>query len=516
MRNVVVTKFDSSGNVLYSTFIGGSVNDYGQSIAVDANGNAYIAGHTNSTDYPTTANAYQTAAAQGGTTAFLSKLSPDGSTLEYSSYFSPAAANGTSSASSILLDAKGHVYLAGDASPGLPTTPGVYKAQQATGNAAFVASFDLTQQATNQLASSTYYGTDTPQQNSVYTGNAAYAMAFDPSGNIWITGQSYTNNLPTTPKAIQATVGALTPNCAPGAVPLNSVEYLAELSPDLTKLVYATYLSGQTEAAVEASCSEYGYSLTFDLAGNLYVLGTTASDKFPVTAGTLQSTFPSQGGNSAYVSNLLKLSPDGSKIVWGTYLGGNTGGTYMKKVLADPSSNLWVGGLTKSTNYPITSNAYQTAQAGGYDATITQLSPDGTKTLYSTFIGGSGDDAILSFALDPASNIYLAGFTNSNNFPVTPTAFQSTLAPNKYDGYNWFFSILGSGTIGTIGPLVGGNTGDTSLTVDGAGFQHGATCSLVQGGTTIASAQATVNSGGTSVSCTFPLNGAATGSYDVV
>jgi hypothetical protein len=121
-------------------------------------------------------------------------------------------------------------------------------------------------------------------------------------------------------------------------------------------------------------------------------------------------------------------------------------------------------------------------------------------------------------ALDGSGNIHLSGSTSSASFPVTPNAFQPIFANGDTgpDGNDIFYTVLGTGTIGTIGPVVGGNTGDTTITVSGAGFESGATCSLVSGTTTIASASAVVNSAGTEIGCTFALNGAATGSYNVV
>ncbi len=516
VRNVVVAKFNSSGALLYSTFIGGSVNDYGYSIALDSSNDAFVTGYTNSSDYPTTQNALQTTSAPGGKTAFLSELSPDGTTLKYSTYYGPTAAGGISRGYQVISDGKNNIYLGGYAGSGLPTTAGTYKSNLATGagNNGFIAIFNFSQSSGSPLVAATYYGTDTPQTNNVFTGDKLLGLALDASGNIWFSGQGYTNNLPTTVNAQQPTVNALSAGCNPGAVPLNSAAYYGELSSNLQNLLYASYLSGQTEAAAEASCSEWAWKLAFDPSGNLYVYGVTASDKFPVTSGALQTTFMGSG-NGGWVSYLMKFGSNGTKTSWGTYLGGSPGQTLPAKVIVDSAGNPWVAGLTQATNFPTAGSPYQATLAGQQNGFITELNPNGSQALYSTYFGGNATDSLNAFALDAASNIYVAGATNSNNFPVTANAFQSTLAQGKLDGSNWFFSELGSGTISVISPLVAGNSGDDTITLGGTGFQPGATCDLAQGTTIITATTAVVSADGTSMTCTFALNGAATGSYTV-
>ena len=519
--DVAVLKFSSSGSLLYSTFIGGTAamtgDDLGKAIAVDAAGNAYITGSTASPDFPTTANAYATTA--GGT--FLSELSPDGSTLEYSTYY-----NATGGANDIALNAKGQVVIAGASGPGLATTTGAYKATLASGIAAFVAVFDPTKAGSQQLVSATYYGTDSPIQNASTIGNDVLGFAIDSTGNIWIGGQAYTPNLPTTANAYQTSLPSLDASCDGNGAVLNSAAYFAELSSDLTKLQYATYFSGKTEGANIDDCSEYANHLVFDSAGNLYVTGATASASFPVTAGVFQGANPSAGGDtqSDFVGWVAKFAPNQQAPLWSSYFGGNGGDTFFSGSghgsVIDSAGNLWTSGNTQGgSNFPISSNAYQTAFGGFWDGFVSQISPDGKTVVYSTYLGGAGYDTVNAIDIDAQNTLYLAGATASTNFPVSSTAFQSQYGegcPSGCDGNDMVFAIFGGGTIGTFGPIVGGNDGDTSLTVEGAGFESGATCSLVLGTATIASTYASVAQNGTAVTCTFTLSGAATGSYDVV
>lgn len=516
VRNVVVAKFSPSGSLLYSTFIGGSVNDYGYSIAIDSSNDAFVTGYTNSPDYPTTAGSIQSALSSGGKTAFLSELSPDGTTLKYSTYYGPTSSGGISRGYQVIADSKNNIYLAGYSGPGLPTTTGVYKANLATsaGESGFIAIFNFLQATGSPLVAATYYGTDTPESNNTFTGNKILGLALDGNGNIWFSGQAYTNNLPTTANALQPTVNPLGP-CAAGAVPLNSAGFFGEISPNLQNLLYASYLSGQTEAAAEASCSEWAWKLVFDPSGNLYVYGDTASDKFPVTSGALETTFPGSG-YGGWVSDLVKLGSNGTKILWGTYIGGQPGQTFPANVVVDAAGNPWIAGLTQATNFPSTGDSYQASLAGAQNGFIMELNPNGSQAQYFTYLGGSGTDSLNGMALDSADNIFVVGATNSTNFPVTSDAFQSTLAPDKLDGNNWFFSELGSGTISVVGQTTFGNAGDGTLTVDGSGIDQGATCELVQGSTVIEATAGSVNSAGTSMSCNFALDGALTGSYNIV
>ena len=412
--------------------------------------------------------------------------------------------------------------LFGTSGPGLTTTTGSCKPTLAQGNAAFVTIMDLTKAGSAQLSTATYYGTDSPIANSSLTGNSLIGHAFDSNGNIWIGGQAYTPNLPTTSNAYQTSLPSLNGSCQGNGAVLNGAAYVAELSSDLSTLVYATYFSGKTSGATIDDCSEFVTHLAFDSAGNLYAAGGTASATFPVTSGVFQGTNPSGGGINGFVTWVAKFAPNTPAPTWSSYFGGNGGDTFFSGsghgIAVDAAQYLWISGQTAGgTNFPISTPAYQSVYGGGTeDGFLSEINPGGTQVVYSTYIGGSGFDEVNAFALDASNNVHLAGSTLSSNFPVTPNALQSAYGegcPSGCDGDDMFFAILGSGMIGSIGPIVGGNTGDTTITVNGAGF---ATCDLVQGGTTITALQATVNATGTSISCTFALAGAATGSYNVV
>ena len=520
--NVVAFKFDPSGNLLYSTFLGGSggsggplgSGDFGRGIAVDSAGNAYLFGVTNSTDFPVTVNAYQTTAGH----SFLAELNPDGSHLLYSTYLNIWALNyNFADGGGIALNTEGQVVIVGTAVPGVPTTPGAYKTSLSTGMAVYAAILDITKTGSHQLAAATYYGTDTPVTNNSNTGNTVWSLAIDQGGNIWFTGQAYTPNLPTTTNAYQGSLPSLDPNCG-GHTTLNSAAYLVELSSDLSKLKYATYISGQTSGT--SGCSEWGWSVASDGEGDIYVSGGTSSTSFPVTQGGSQTTYP--GGQ--YEGWAAKFSPGrftskSSAPVWSTYLGGNGGITFPHGLAVDTAGNAWVSGQTYGgNNFPITPDGYQQTHKGGdYNGFVTELSADSGSLIYSTYLGGSAFTDVYAIAVDAGTNLYLTGPTSSTDFPLTSNALQSTFANGVKgpDGNDIFFTILGAGTLGAISPAVGGNVGDVTITVNGAGFEQGATCELIQDNAKISSESSASKADGAGISCTFNLNAAVTGLYDV-
>jgi hypothetical protein len=193
-------------------------------------------------------------------------------------------------------------------------------------------------------------------------------------------------------------------------------------------LIFSTYLGG--------SRNDASRGVAVDASGNVYVTGQTNSLDFPVTAGSFQTAFG--GGTTAVVAGdvfVAKYNSSG-KLVYATYIGGRRDDIGMA-IAVDSSGSAYVTGYTNSGDFPTTPSAIQTA-FGGYlgasfiitqgDAFLTKLSPDGTSLVYSTYLGGNNDDAAFGIALDRAGNAYIAGTTQSRNFPVTNGAYQTGYA----------------------------------------------------------------------------------------
>jgi hypothetical protein len=413
----------------YSTYLGGSGSDVGHGIAVDALGNAYVAGWTSSSDFPTTSGAYQTACCG----AFVSKLNPAGSALIYSTYLSGISPGVDSQVATLAVDASGDAYVTGEASSGFPTTPGVFQTTCA-GGCAFVSKLNPTGSA---LVYSTYLG------GSGY--DEGHAITVDASGSAYVTGITRSSDFPTTPGAFQVTPGG------------GWDAFVSKLNAAGSALIYSTYLGTSNE--------DYGNGITVDASGNAYVTGETYSSDFPTTPGSFQTT--SGGGlGDGFVT---KLNAAGSALVYSTYLGGS-GDDGAATIVVDTSGNAYVTGATASPDFPTTPGAFQStyknscAAPGAVlaecsSAFVSKLNATGSALLYSTYLGGSGADYGHGIAVDTLGNAYVTGWTFSTDFPTTPDAFQTTFAGGGY--YDAFVSKLNAaGSALLHSTLLGGSEGD--------------------------------------------------------
>jgi YVTN family beta-propeller protein len=409
-----VTKLNPTGSgLVYSTFLGGMGGDFAKGIAVDGSGNAYMTGATTSTNFPTTAGAFQTTYGGGEWDAWVAKLNPSGSLLLYSTYLGGSDADFGGEA--IAVDAGGNAYMAGETrSRNYPTTAGAFQ----TSNKGFPTNCVVTKlnPSGSALVYSTYFG------GSAGFYENAFAIALDATGNAYVTGRTDAADFPTTAGAFQTTFG--------GRVPFGGDAYVLKLNPLGSGLVYSTYLGGSGYDDAEG--------IAVDAAGDAFVAGVTGSTNFPTTANALQPTYGG-GTSDAFVTKLNAL---GSGLVYSTYLGGNGNDQLNQQgspgLAADTAGNTYVTGLTSSTNFPTTASAFQATYGGGtFDAFVTKLNALGSGLVYSTYLGGSGDDLGEAIAIDTSPNpsAYLVGYTGSLNFPTTPGAFQTIFGGGSYDAF---------------------------------------------------------------------------------
>ncbi len=306
--------------------------------------------------------------------------------LTYSTYL---GGTGGDTANSVAVDSAGDAYVTGvTASINFPTTSSAYEATYGGDSDVFVTKFNPT--GTGVLFS-TYLGgsgIDTPSQ-----------ILLDAAGDIFLLGSTQSNNFPTT-------VGVFQPNYAG-----NQDAFLTEMKPNGSALIYSTYIGG-TEA-------DFGTALTLDSLGDAFVVGSTQSTDFPTIN-------PIQLGNAGlYDAFVTEISPTGA-LLYSTYLGGSSS-DYGTGVAVDSSGDVYVSGYTYSNNFP-TQSAFQSSLSGGSDIFITKFTPGSSALLFSTYLGGSSNDQALAMIVDSTGNIYLTGGTQSTNFPVTATAYQSELA----------------------------------------------------------------------------------------
>ncbi len=227
----------------------------------------------------------------------------------------------------------------------------------------------------------------------------ATGIAVDGSGNIYVAGNTTSTNFPTTTGAYSTTFAGGTST---------GDAFVSKLSADGSTLLYSTYLGGSGDEDVS--------HIAVDGAGEAEIVGYTDSTNYP----TINATQGAYGGG-VYNAFASKLSADGSALVYSTYLGGN-GDDEAYSLAVDSAGDAYVAGLTSSTNFPL-KNALQGTFSGGYDAFVTEFDPNGA-LLYSTYLGGSGDDDAYGIAIDGAGSAYVTGATTSPNFPVSATAYQ--------------------------------------------------------------------------------------------
>jgi beta-propeller repeat-containing protein/HYDIN/CFA65/VesB family protein len=396
-----VTKFDPSGATLvYSTFLGGSHGDSAAGIAVDIGGNAYVTGLTSSTDFPTTAGAFQTVYGGGNSDVFVTKLNAAGSALIYSTYI---GGNDSENGAGIAVDSSGNANVAGQTCSANYPVANAFQPLYAGNCDAFISKLNA---AGSGLVYSTYVGGTQP--------DAAYAIAVDSLGAAFITGATCSDagDFPLKNSLEDE-------NAGPPDFPCDA--FVAKTGPDGV-LAYSTFLGDTGQDA--------GYGITVDSQGFAYITGFTASQNFLITQGALDTTCgtdgtcnPDSGGHPRADAFVTKLSVEGSALVYSTFLGGsNVDIGY--GIAVDINGNAYVTGATQSTDFPM-ANPEQAAFGGGpRDAFVTKLNAAGSGLIFSSYLGGADDDAGNGIAVDSNHNMYVTGSTSSNNFPTTAGAFQ--------------------------------------------------------------------------------------------
>jgi hypothetical protein len=394
-QDVFVTKFNPSGSALvYSTFLGGSGSDFGLGIAVDTSGSAYVTGASIASNFPTTIGAFDTTH-NGSFDGFVTKLNPSGSALVYSTFFGGLSLD---EADDIALDASGSAYVTGQTfSSDFPTTVGAT-------DTTFNGEIDVFVTKLNPSGSALVYSTFLGGNSS----DAGLAIALDSSGNAYVTGFTFSTNFPTTVGAFDVTHNG----SFDGFV--RSDAFVTKLNLSGSALVYSTFLGGTS--------TESGLGIAVDTSGSAYVTGDTSSFDFPTTVGAFDTTYNGEG--DVFVT---KLNPSGAApLVYSTFLGGSDNDTG-RGIALDTSGTAYVAGRTRSFNFPTTVDAFDTTYNGEGDVFVTKLNPSGSAPLvYSTFLGGSSNDFAFDIAVDTFGSAYVTGDTASPDFPTTAGAFDTT------------------------------------------------------------------------------------------
>ena len=374
--------------IIYSSYLGGSLDDRAGAVAVDASGNVYLTGYVVSTNFslgfPVGSDRLQTINGGGASDVFVTKINAAGTAVVWSTYY---GGSGDDIGRGIAVDGAGKVYITGSTTGSIPGRTHLFGT--GGGTDAFVVA--ISSDANSLIYADQFGG---PGEES---GNG---IAVDPAGNAYVTGHTNSANFPTLNPAQPANGGA-------------DDAFVAKFDAAGGQ-VYATYLGGTS--------FDHGNAIAIDSAGNAYVTGYCEA-AFPVTGQAFKPTIT--GASDAFIA---KLNQAGSAFLYVTYVGGSTldEGT---GIALDSANNIYITGWTDSTDFPGPGATYASMRTGsaqptkgtGEDAFVFKLNIGGGGILdgvYSTYLGASGADRASAIAVDGGGNAYVTGHTASTDFPL--------------------------------------------------------------------------------------------------
>ena len=400
--DLFIAKISPTAGIVYSTYFGGSSDDYSFAaeepyafgVTIDASGNVYITGGTSSNDFPTTPGALSRSI-KGNTDAFVLKLNSTGDTLIYSTFI-----GGTSDdeGAGIAVDSTGNAYIAGKTwSSDFPTTPGAFD-RTFNGGSSDIFAVKLNPEG-GSLVYSTYLGGSGWED--------ASEIKIDQFGNAYILGGGDSTDYPTTAEAYDRTGDGIYFDI-----------YLTKLNATGSAILASTFLG--------SSNKDWSESMAIDSNGNIFISGETYASDFPTTIGAYDSNFEDILNNAC--GYIAKFDTNLSHLLASTFLKG-----FPPSVTTDSSGNVFVSGLVKSSSFPTTPGAYDRIFHGGIstggsfvddicspngcDAFVSKLDNDLTTLLASTYLGGSGND-IGGVGIGPSGNVYVSVITTSSDLPV--------------------------------------------------------------------------------------------------
>jgi hypothetical protein len=485
-----VLKINSDGSVGYVTFVGGSFDDFGTAVAVTNSSPAmvYVAGITDSVDFPVTSGVIQAKSGNPGNTKCLSpgttcltdgfvfELNSSGS-VSYSTYLGGSNNDG---AFGIATDTSGDAYVTGFTfSSNFPLSSSPLSSTLNPGNTSSTVYEDAFVSVINPTGTQFIYSTFLGGANNDF----GSSIAVDSGNNAYVAGTTSSANFPVSTGAYQTGCGT-DGNCNANGTLIYSDAFVTKIAAGGSSLSYSTFLGGSSD--------DGGIAIALDGANNIYVTGVTSydntaalskNDDFPTTHGSFEPSYgngtstPSNTFSNGFVSELTPAGSGKSDLVYSSYLGGSNEDAGLG-IAADSAGNAYVTGTTLSTDFPL-ANAFQTSLNGNSDAFYSEVAAAGGSLLYSTYLGGSGDENYDStdqvplsagVVFDPSSdNVYLAGSTSSSSgFPLT-SATQPIYGGGAFDAFAAILTSAADFSVGSPGLspafVSPGSSATTSVTI---------------------------------------------------
>jgi hypothetical protein len=457
--DVVMTKLNTTGQMIFSTYLGGSGSDYADGLATDEVGNVYLTGYTNSTNFPTTAGSYQTTN-QGMYDGYVTKITPNGSAIVWSTYLGGRYGD---ESHDLALDSQGNIYLTGwTVSDNFPTL-NPFQSTLHTGSSGDAFVTKMNPQGTG-LIYSTYLGGNNPPGPGEDNGQG---ITVDGAGYAYVTGYTQSPNFPITPGSFQPFFKG------------NYDAFVTKLTPAGNALAYSTFVGGTYPPFGD----DKAFDIAVDSSGQAHITGKTNSPDFPaVRAMQTQKA-------DVYDAFVSKLNVTGSALVYSTFLGGDwsppwaTGEDAGSAVLIDQAGNAVIGGTTVSYDFPI-ANPFQYDSGGKSDGFITKISgsnPGPTSTPTATAPATTATVVMPTNTPIPgATNTPLPNATNTPLAQASSTPIVCTVTFSDVQPGSTFYvfvqclacrGIIGGYDDGTFRPDDGVTRGQLSKIVsNAAGF----------------------------------------------
>ncbi|MCK5562422.1 MAG: SBBP repeat-containing protein, partial [Thermoplasmata archaeon] len=420
--DVFVIKLNHNGsNLLYSTFIGGTNSDQGRCLKLDDNGSIYVGGITNSNNFPTTLNAYDTAN-NGAQDCFVLKLEPLGNGINDLNYSTYLGGSSLDYCHDIALNDSNNIYITGEtqSDSDFPATIGAYQTTHQGGILdAYFAIINPEGNGTSDLVYSTHLGGSTASM--FVAQDMGYGITVDASGNAYITGTTYSSDFPTTAGAYNTSITGW------------SDGFITKINPagnGNSDLIYSTYFGGTN--------MQESNSIDLDSSNNAVVVGRTTSSDFPTTPNAYDTSLNIGNGGDIFV---LKLDPAGNganDLKYSTYIG-STDDDWGFDVVVDDFGDAYIIGhsywQTPPSGFPTTANAFDDTHNGQWDVVVVKLGLSGGNLSYSSFIGGGLTDFGYGIAIDSELKMYATGYCSGPDFPNTTGAFDQTFNGGWQDAF---------------------------------------------------------------------------------